>query len=164
MELKIGLKYTCENNGPDWHGEIINIGNEIVQVDLFHNNVRTSTGSDPIKKILKYFETGYFKIKEDFVLPEKWCVQDYQEVTDYSRTINNYGISITSHGVFCVDTITNNCCWSNINQLENGKVHEYTLITFEEFQKYVLKQSLTTNYTKLINILKYIDERTRTLT
>jgi hypothetical protein len=93
MELKVGLKYTCRNNGPDWYGEITSIGTERIQVDFYENNLRTGSGSDPIEKVINYFETGYFKIKEDFVLPKN-----------------------------------------------------------------------KPNYTKLINMLKYIDERNRTLT
>ena len=93
MEIKVGLKYTCPSEGKNWHGKITSIGTSIVQVDFYEDNRRTGSGSDPIEKVINYFETGYFKVKEDFVLPKN-----------------------------------------------------------------------KPNYTKLINMLKYIDERNRTLT
>ena len=165
MELKIGLKYTCPTNGLDWHGEIINIGSEIVQVNLFYNNEKTGTGSDPIKKILNYFETGYFKIKEDFILPEKWCIKgndiyEYDKINQYARNLNaSYWTDRNNHAKTHYLHVDN-------HEYKYGMIDKninYTEITFEQFEEYILKLQ-SNKYTKLINILKYIDERTRTLT
>lgn len=105
-------------------------------------------------------------MKNKFVLPEKWCVKDCQEVTEYSQTLKKqYGNEITDIGVLCVNLNSNNSEWEHINELKDGKIKGYTLITFEQFKEYVLnKKSEPNNYTKLINMLKYINERNRTLT
>lgn len=104
-------------------------------------------------------------MKDKFVLPEKWCVKDCQEVTDYSKTLKDYGSSVSDIGVFCVDLINNEFVWEHIRSLKDGKIKDYTLITFEQFEQYVLnKKSKPDNYNKLINMLKYINERNRTLT
>lgn len=104
-------------------------------------------------------------MKDKFILPEKWCVKDCQEVTEFSKTLKDYGSSISNIGVFCVDSINNEFVWEHIGSLKDGKIKGYPLIKFEQFEQYVLnKKSEPDNYTKLINMLKYINERNKTLT
>lgn len=72
-------------------------------------------------------------LEEEFVLPEKWCI----EVTDENRDIlNNYRINIKKYSI---TPITYKYMY------KDGSGDSFTLfyakeITFEQFKKYVLKQ------------------------
>lgn len=162
MELKIGLKYTCPSKGKNWYGKIINITDTTVHVEFYRHNQPYGTGSDPIETVINYFETGYFKIKNDFVLPKKWAVkQEHDLICKYFNETFGSKFSDTT-GIYYLHNIPND---KNFRQNESKPMPGYTLITFEQFKQYVLKEKPEIlNYTKLINMLKYINERNRTLT
>jgi len=98
---------------------------------------------------------------EKFKLPKKWCIRQNtdQIVCDWfnkkfnlNAALNGSFKYINSDGWYCDDN----------HDMEYG---DYTEITFEQFKRYVLNEKPELiNYTKLINMLKYIDERNRTLT
>lgn len=98
---------------------------------------------------------------EKFKLPKKWCIRQNtdQIVCDWfnkkfnlNAALNGSFKYVNSDGWYCE---------------EKGRYEysDYTEITFEQFKQYVLNEKPELiNYTKLINMLKYIDERNRTLT
>lgn len=82
-----------------------------------------------------------FLVKEEFKLPEKWCVLgDKQEVIDYS---NIYGVSkpyeIVGHHYHHYPPYE----FDDLNGTSSTDIEEgYTEITFGQFKKYVLKEEL----------------------
>lgn len=98
---------------------------------------------------------------EKFKLPKKWCIRQNtdQIVCDWfnkkfnlNAALNGSFKYVNSDGWYCEEK----------DGMEYG---DYTEITFEQFKQYVLNEKPELiNYTKLINMLKYIDERNRTLT
>lgn len=98
---------------------------------------------------------------EKFKLPKKWCIRQNtdQIVCDWFNKKFNLNASldgsfkyVNSDGWYCDDN----------HDMEYG---DYTEITLQQFKQYVLNEKPESiNYTKLINMLKYIDERNRTLT
>ena len=97
---------------------------------------------------------------EKFKLPKKWCIRQNtdQIVCDWfnkkfnlNAALNGSFKYVNSDGWYCDDN----------HDMEYG---DYTEITFQQFKQYVLNEKPELiNYTKLINMLKYIDERNRTL-
>ena len=91
-------------------------------------------------------------------LPVKWCIKQNtdQIVCDWfnkkfnlNSQLNGNFKYITSDGWYCDDD-------DNMGYVE---------ISFEQFKQYVLNEKpKSNNYTKLINMLKYINEKNRTLT
>lgn len=159
MELKVGLKYTCENNNPNWHGEITSIGTELIHVDLYQNNVRTGSGLDPIEKIINHFKTGYFKVKEDFVLPTNWCVKSCKELKNLlcegTNVIGDYRNNYYYNYSNPINYLTDRN-WDHISDL----YHDFVEISFEQFVKYVLLKNKP-NYNRLITILNFINNYER---
>ena len=88
-------------------------------------------------------------VKDDFVLPEKWCIKSQSRDQDY--LINEFARS--SGGIHWSDEY--NHAKSNYLNISNGKYQRgsqtldkgFTEITFEQFQKYAIK---TTEQPKVI--------------
>ena len=78
-----------------------------------------------LDKIELYVEPK-IKVKDDFVLPEKWCVEVNEELRNRFGYFKAYGYH---HSIQINDTNK----WSN--KIKEG----FTEITFEQFKKYVLK-------------------------
>lgn len=161
MELKVGLKYTCPSKGKNGYNKIINITDTTVHVEFYENDKSTRTGSDPIEKVINYFETGYFKIKNDFVIPEKWCIiNQYPEVRKYlAKTYGEPRIINwdTYDFIGWDDCRYNKGCHgaSDPTDFTEGTV----IINFKQFKKYFLNQKI--NYNKLITILNFINNYER---
>lgn len=84
---------------------------------VYPNNCRKATAQE----IIEHFE------KKEFVLPEKWCVKVNEEIA-------NIFYYVDAAGFHHSDRIrTNNWSW----HIETG----YTEITFDQFKKYVLKET-----------------------
>ena len=116
--------------------------NEVYTINaLYPHNVMFKIETVYLKGMMYYHPIDVFTIyKEEFVLPEKWCIKHYKEVADYIIKLegHNYGnyvedLKLYSH--FPPQPIGANrgYCYDYI--LKN-----YTEITFEQFKKYVLKE------------------------
>ena len=77
--------------------------------------------------------------KEDFVLPEKWCVRINsiykQELYDYARSKDDFDDSLGFEG-YLINTNEDNTYQHWGKPQKEG----YTEITFEQFKKYVLNK------------------------
>lgn len=82
--------------------------------------------------------------QKEFILPEKWCIKDCKEVTEWAQ--NNIDKDIYSN--ICITTP-----YLNINQKYypeircysfEKKLDNYTEITLEEFKKHILKENMNT--------------------
>lgn len=86
-----------------------------------------------------------------FVLPEKWCVrwecrENYEIINKYFNTIGkNYHYEndrIHQNAIVCSDGTYINKINSNVSAI--NPPNEYTLLTFEQFERYVLKKETKT--------------------
>jgi hypothetical protein len=75
--------------------------------------------------------------KDEFVLPEKWCVE---RNSDNYLILNNYFNSKFKKKLADADGYLVSPNYSGSSPKEWAKPTDYTEITFEEFKKYVLKQ------------------------
>jgi hypothetical protein len=77
--------------------------------------------------------------KEEFVLPEKWCVRDCKFVTDYyneefdDETETDTSLYFHTY----IDTDTQEFKYHWFNQ-EEKDLSDFTIITLSQFKKYVL--------------------------
>lgn len=76
--------------------------------------------------------------QEEFVLPEKWCVQDSALVSEWASKIFHCGNQYNTKTKLCIQQkyFPESKCY----QFLVG-VNDYTEITFEQFKKYVLKEN-----------------------
>ncbi len=95
-----------------------------------------------------------YVLKQD-VFPKNWAIKQNacQEACDwfnnnFPETIKMFGSADVKKGIYLYITFN--------GEYLNEVLTNYTEITAEQFIKYVLKQ--TNNYSKLINILKFIDK------
>lgn len=101
----------------------------------------------PEVKIYKRFNRKIFLkslgiVEEpEFVLPKKWCVrinnENYNIISEYRSKIHHYPLTVSREGFMHSDGIITKSNPSLNNILSS------TEITFEQFQKYVLKQNIS---------------------
>lgn len=91
----------------------------------------------PLSEIQQYLPEGH--PDKEFVLPEKWCVRDCEEVSKWASRVFGCGCFVNSSKYLCVKVEKfpnfDSYCFYSKESASN-----YTEITFEEFKKYVLKQ------------------------
>jgi len=94
----------------------------------------------------------YCDIKPEFVLPEKWCVEDCKEVAKYASAKWNIGEWVSPniyHEHHSIKTVFGNG-WGFFEKIQEG----FTLITLEQFKTHVLKQNSQTMQTLTLGQLK----------
>jgi hypothetical protein len=88
------------------------------------------------------FEEMY--LKEEFILPVKWCIKDCKKVTEYgAKRFHHKMGDIWEDAYLCIDESS-----GKYNYLK--KKYNYTEITFEQFKKYVLKNNNIENNKQII--------------
>ena len=98
------------------------------------------------------FEEMY--LKEEFILPVKWCIKDCKKVTEYgAKRFHHKMDNIWEDAYLCIDESS-----GKYNYLK--KKYNYTEITFEQFKKYVLKNNNMENNKQIIGY-KLIKEEYR---
>ena len=98
------------------------------------------------------FEEMY--LKEEFILPVKWCIKDCKKVTEYgAKRFHHKMGNIWEDAYLCIDESS-----GKYNYLK--KKYNYTEITFEQFKKYVLKNNNMENNKQIIGY-KLIKEEYR---
>ena len=98
------------------------------------------------------FEEMY--LKEEFILPVKWCIKDCKKVTEYgAKRFHHKMGNIWEDAYLCIDESS-----GKYNYLK--KKYNYTEITFEQFKKYVLNQNNMENNKQIIGY-KLIKEEYR---
>lgn len=85
------------------------------------------------------YEAQFITEESEFVLPEKWCIKDCPIVTQWAKDNFNKNISDTfDHGkYFCKNATT-----YYFLTKKKADVEGYVEITFEQFKKYVLKETI----------------------
>lgn len=74
---------------------------------------------------------------ETFNLPKKWCIKDStdKQLLKFFENYNHGRYNGNSQQIFHYPRINGNCLYSSIQK-------GYTLITFDQFEKYVLKKEI----------------------
>lgn len=107
------------------------------------NNQNAWMTTSDNRQLLPSIKTLDFIEKEVFVLPKKWCLKyegDDQEVLRYFgrlKGVENFYLNVRQKWLVYFHSSDNG------NGISNEYVHEgYTEITFEQFKKYVLKETV----------------------
>lgn len=91
-------------------------------------------------------------VKDDFVLPKKWCIKTTTETDEVLCKWRGGEHSIGYKAVLVFDpTSSYPKCWESAD-----KIYEYPEITFDQFKKYVLKESVETPKEVIPEYVEYI--------
>jgi hypothetical protein len=130
IEYPHGFKVGDKIKVKHWHNDTKPViitkieGNQL----FFEYNVSFTTNNNSVlaKNAIKV---------DDFVLPEKWCIKDIPEVKEYFEEYNNGNYTCNGSAYLHFPRIKD-CCYFK------GIVLGYTEITFEQFKKYVLNETV----------------------
>jgi hypothetical protein len=108
-----------------------------------HTKYVSENGASYLSKVFfgNYTEITFEQFKKyvlkepEFVLPEKWCVKDCAEVSQYAK--NKWGCrNIVYDRIYHEGKTRYNNEYTFIESVEEG----FTLLSLEEFKKYILKE------------------------
>lgn len=139
-----------------------NIGKWIKSHNSLGEEVKPSAGSSFLYADTNFIDisTDDFKefvfIENQFILPEKWCVQGINDQTDLGRDrntnpwclyIKETGYGFLNHTYYYLDS-------KGKPDHSSAIPADYTLITFDQFLKYVVKQEpIKEDHSQLIKLL-----------
>lgn len=89
-----------------------------------------------LSEIQQYLPEGH--PDKEFILPEKWCVKDYKEVSRWASKVFGCEYHVDSSRYLCVEEKE----FPNVDSYffySREFAYDYTEITFEQFKKYILK-------------------------
>jgi len=90
------------------------------------------------------------------IVPKKWCIKGCVELEEWGRKKENSGVNCAFSFPYYYYTFDPNLLiWSYSEQ--GLKVKNYTEITFEQFQQYILKEK-SQDYSYLIPIIKKLNK------
>lgn len=119
--------------------ERFKIYNRVLRYESNRNYVYPLTGNNSCKETTVQEILGYDPfVKDDFVLPNKWCIKhtNNKELHEFFENYNHGGYSGSSNNFLHYPRFNGSNCLSL--EIKSG----YTEITFDQFKKYVLKESI----------------------
>lgn len=133
LKYPIGIKFKSATSG-----KIFTIKNHNVEktsnpnIIIFQTNELNQNGNS---YACVYYKNQWAEIVDDFVLPEKWCVEVNPENENFINSVRDRSCSVTF--------ITSNLILPDVKNSwychPDAKKRGFTEITFEQFKKYVLK-------------------------
>ena len=97
---------------------------------------------EPTNKIAKKYPDDWQLVEDEFVLPERWCVKDCEEVSIYAAEVHDCGQGHSYNRYYCRYRDRNPNNNNSYRFIHKRDSHSYVEITFEQFKQYVLQEDV----------------------